>query len=222
MRVWPRVRHDVRRMSTSSDKPACSPHDNLYEPRSPASLTPIRFLFMPQSRPPRPPSASAASLYSRSKPAGTASRPPRADATARKPARAGARPAFVPAARPSRPSTAHAATPRKARPKAAAAPARGPLTPSQKRYLRGLAHALKPVILVGQKGVTAAVLNELDAALEHHELVKVKLADGDRESRAASIERIRTESNAELVQTIGHVACFFRSHPDESAFTLPR
>lgn len=96
------------------------------------------------------------------------------------------------------------------------------LSASQKRYLRGFAHDLKPVILVGQKGVTPAVLKEFDGALEHHELVKVKLADDDRESRAESIELIRASSGAEVVQTIGKVASFYRRNPDKQQFTLPK
>lgn len=127
------------------------------------------------------------------------------------------------------PASASRARPRPERrpePSARVAPApaapKGPLTPSQKRYLRGLAHDLKPVILVGQKGVTPALLEELEGALAHHELIKVKLADDDRESRAASIEEIRAHSDAEIVQTIGRVACFFRFNPQRAQFTLPR
>jgi len=97
-----------------------------------------------------------------------------------------------------------------------------PLSTSQKRYLRGFAHDLKPVILVGQKGVTSALLAEFDGALDHHELVKVKLADDDRESRAASIESIRAHSGAELVQAIGKVACFFKRNPDRNQYPLPK
>lgn len=97
-----------------------------------------------------------------------------------------------------------------------------PLSTSQKRYLRGFAHDLKPVILVGQKGVTQALLAEFDGALAHHELIKVKLADGERESRADSIETIRAHSGAELVQTIGKVACFYKRNPDRAQFQLPK
>lgn len=97
-----------------------------------------------------------------------------------------------------------------------------PLSSSQKRYLRGFAHDLKPVILVGQKGITPALLAEFDGALAHHELVKVKLADDERDSREASIEAIRAHSGAELVQTIGKVACFYKRNPDKAQFTLPK
>ena len=97
-----------------------------------------------------------------------------------------------------------------------------PLTASQKRYLRSLAHALKAVILVGQKGITPALLQEFAGALDHHELIKVKLADDDREARVAAIEQIREHSGAELVQSIGKVACFYKRNPERAQFTLPR
>ena len=96
------------------------------------------------------------------------------------------------------------------------------MTASQKRYLRGFAQNLKPVIMVGQKGVTPAVLAEFAGALEHHELVKVKLADGDREARAQSIEKVRAHGDAEVVQTIGKVASFYRRNPDRTQFMLPK
>jgi RNA-binding protein len=112
--------------------------------------------------------------------------------------------------------------PRASKPRAEEAIASRPLSAVQKRYLRGLAHDLKPVILIGQKGVTASLLTEFAGALEHHELVKVKLADDDRESRAASVERMREHSGAEVVQTIGKVACFYKRNPDRNQYPLPK
>jgi RNA-binding protein len=97
-----------------------------------------------------------------------------------------------------------------------------PLSSSQKRFLRGIAHSLDPVILVGQKGVTPAVLKEFDGALSHHELVKVKLSDADREQRADSIQRLRVGSKSELVQTIGRVASFYRRNPKQPRIELPK
>jgi RNA-binding protein len=97
-----------------------------------------------------------------------------------------------------------------------------PLSNSQKRYLRAIAHSLDPVILVGQKGVTPAVLKEFDGALSHHELVKVKLSDTDREQRADSIQRLRVGSQSELVQTIGRVASFYRRNPKQPKIELPK
>jgi RNA-binding protein len=97
-----------------------------------------------------------------------------------------------------------------------------PLSTSQKRYLRGLAHDLDPVILVGQKGITPSLVAELDGALAHHELVKVKLAGADREDRVDAIEALGEATKAELVQSIGRVACFWRRNPKQPKIDLPR
>ncbi len=97
-----------------------------------------------------------------------------------------------------------------------------PLSSKQKRFLRGIAHLLDPVIMVGQKGLTPALLKEFDGALAHHELVKVKLADADREDRAETIDALREASKSELVQTIGRVASFYRRNPQQPKIELPR
>ncbi|HET6433503.1 ribosome assembly RNA-binding protein YhbY [Dyella sp.] len=96
------------------------------------------------------------------------------------------------------------------------------LSPSQQRYLRSLAHDLSPVILLGAKGATDAVLKELDLALSHHELVKVKLSGGDKEERQAQIEFLAGGSGAESVQQIGHVVVLFRRNADDPKLALPR
>ena len=96
------------------------------------------------------------------------------------------------------------------------------LSAHQKRYLRGIAHSLDPVVMVGQKGLTPAVLKEFDGALTHHELVKVKLSDADRDDRAETIEALTEASSAELVQTIGRIACFFRRNPKQPKIELPK
>ena len=96
-----------------------------------------------------------------------------------------------------------------------------PLSPSQKRYLRGLAHSLKPVILTGNKGLTPAVIKEFSNALDQHELVKVKLGD-DRDERKAHIAELGEGAKAEIVQSIGRVACFYRRNEDKPKLALPR
>ena len=96
------------------------------------------------------------------------------------------------------------------------------LSPSQRRYLRSLAHDLKPVILLGAKGATEAVVKELDLALTHHELVKVKLSGGDKEERQAQLDTLLAGTGAEAVQQIGHVAVLFRRNADEPKIALPR
>jgi RNA-binding protein len=96
------------------------------------------------------------------------------------------------------------------------------LKSSQKRYLRGLAHALKPVIQIGNKGITAAVVAEFSLALDHHELIKVKLAGEDRAARAAQTANLGNAASAELVQSIGKVACFYRRNADAPKIALPK
>ncbi|WTM88489.1 ribosome assembly RNA-binding protein YhbY [Halothiobacillus sp. DCM-1] len=88
-----------------------------------------------------------------------------------------------------------------------------PLNTKQKQLLRAEAHHLNPVVLLGQHGLTDAVLAEIDAALTTHELIKVKIAGQDREDKKAIIERITAASGAELVQTVGHIAVLFRPRP---------
>ncbi|HOX72794.1 MAG TPA: ribosome assembly RNA-binding protein YhbY [Dokdonella sp.] len=96
-----------------------------------------------------------------------------------------------------------------------------PLTSFQKRYLRGLAHSLSPVVMLGQKGVTPSLVAELGLALNHHELVKVRLSGGDREERAAQIEALIQGSTSELVQLIGHTATLWKRNDKEPKLPLP-
>lgn len=96
------------------------------------------------------------------------------------------------------------------------------LSPSQRRYLRSLAHDLKPVILLGAKGATDAVLKELDLALSHHELVKIKLSGGDKDERQEQIDFLANGTGAENIQEIGHIVVLFRRNEDEPKLALPR
>ena len=96
------------------------------------------------------------------------------------------------------------------------------LSNSQKRYLRGLAHDLKAVIMTGNKGVTPALLKEFSGALDHHELIKVKLGTEDRIERKAQIAELAESAKAELVQGIGRVACFYRRNNEQPKLALPK
>jgi RNA-binding protein len=96
------------------------------------------------------------------------------------------------------------------------------LTSSQIRYLRSLAHPLKPVLLMGGKGVTAGVLKELEQALDDHELINVRLNGGDRTERAAELGKLINSSRAETVQTIGHIAVLFRRNDEKPQIALPK
>jgi len=85
------------------------------------------------------------------------------------------------------------------------------LTGKQRNYLRGLAHHLKPVIMAGDAGVTAGVLGEINLALDHHELIKIKLRVGDKNERKAALETICAETGADAVQEIGQIAVIYKA-----------
>jgi|CXWL01.1.fsa_nt_gi RNA-binding protein len=84
---------------------------------------------------------------------------------------------------------------------------------AQRRYLRGLAHDLDPVVHVGQKGLTPQVAAEVDRALEIHELIKVRLP-GDRDERAALADALAAATAAERVGLVGGVLILYRRQPD--------
>ena len=88
-----------------------------------------------------------------------------------------------------------------------------PITERQKQHLRTLAHSRKPVVMVGQGGVSAGVLNETDLALNAHELIKVKISAGDRALRDESVALLCERCTAELVQRIGNMAVLYRPNP---------
>lgn len=96
------------------------------------------------------------------------------------------------------------------------------LNPGQKRYLRGLAHALSPVVMLGNKGVTQSLVKEFSIALDRHELVKVKLSGADKDERGAQIAELAQTTGAESVQAIGKVATFYRRNADEPKLMLPK
>ena len=96
------------------------------------------------------------------------------------------------------------------------------LTAAQTRFLRGQAHDLKAMLQVGGKGVTDAVVSEVDLALEHHELIKVKVAAEDRDARDVLIGTIADRTGAALVQRIGHTAVLYRPSKDKRHIVLPR
>jgi RNA-binding protein len=95
------------------------------------------------------------------------------------------------------------------------------LTEKQRRYLRGLAHPLKPVILVGNAGVSAGVIAETQRALQDHELIKVRLPGLPREERDVALADLALRTQSALVGRIGHVATLYRARKDMPAIILP-
>lgn len=95
------------------------------------------------------------------------------------------------------------------------------LSKKQIKFLKAKCHALKAVIMMGQKGLTEEVLNELDIALTHHELVKIKLGVDDRDARKQLITDICEKSHSEEVQSIGKTLSVYRVNPDQAVIELP-
>jgi len=94
------------------------------------------------------------------------------------------------------------------------------LTGKQKNYLRGIAHNLNPVVMIGGKGLTDAVMNEIELALDQHELIKIKLPSNEKAEKVALLARITGQSASEPVQLIGRVGVVFRARK-EPKITLP-
>lgn len=85
----------------------------------------------------------------------------------------------------------------------------------QKKYLKGLAHRLKPVVIIGQNGLTDTVVFSAVEALKKHELIKVKFIEHkEREQKKAIVESLEQQTQSDLVGQIGHVAIFFKPHSD--------
>lgn len=84
------------------------------------------------------------------------------------------------------------------------------LTSAQRKHLKALAHKRKPVVLVGNAGVTDAVVKETERALERHELLKVRLPAVERDERGEMAQKLSEAAGAELVQEIGRVAVLYR------------
>jgi len=80
----------------------------------------------------------------------------------------------------------------------------------QNQHLRRLAHHLKPVIIIGNAGLTEAVMEEIKLAISFHELVKIKLNGPDKAARSKMIDNIITTCDAHHVQSIGHIAVFYK------------
>ena len=89
------------------------------------------------------------------------------------------------------------------------------LDKKQIQHLKGLAHSLKPVVLLGNNGLTEAVVAEIDSALNHHELIKIKIPTEDRETKGLIVEAICRETNAVNVQVIGKTLIIFRQGPEK-------
>ena len=96
------------------------------------------------------------------------------------------------------------------------------LTNNQKKYLRSMAHDLKPFLMIGQHGLSESVILEMESTMLKHELIKIKLRVSEREEKLKISEKIIEISKAELIQVIGGVVVIYRPFEENPEIILPR
>src|SRR5262245_61998498 len=96
------------------------------------------------------------------------------------------------------------------------------LTPVERQTLKGRAHRLDPVVMIGAGGLTAGVLTEIDRALKAHELIKIRVISGDGDARARLLGEVCAATGASPVQHIGKILVVYRERPPEQAPAPPR
>jgi RNA-binding protein len=95
------------------------------------------------------------------------------------------------------------------------------LSEKQKKHLRRLAHPLRPLVMLGNAGLTDGVVGELDRALTDHELVKVSARLGDRKARDTALDELAQRTHSLVVQRIGYVGVFYRRAAELPKVVLP-
>ncbi|WP_223670630.1 ribosome assembly RNA-binding protein YhbY [Kangiella shandongensis] len=95
------------------------------------------------------------------------------------------------------------------------------LSKTQLKFLRSKAHKLKPVVMIGDKGLTENVLEEINNALNHHELIKIRIRTEEREDKKSIIKAICDKCKAQEVQVIGHILALYR-RSDDAKIILPK
>jgi RNA-binding protein len=89
------------------------------------------------------------------------------------------------------------------------------MTPAERKAFKARAHSLEPMVIIGGKGLTDAVVAEIERALASHELIKVRAPAADRDEREIFLQKILAQTKAEAVQVVGKVFVLYRKKPDE-------
>jgi RNA-binding protein len=89
------------------------------------------------------------------------------------------------------------------------------LTPRERAALKGRAHALEPVVQIGQAGLSDAVVAETDRALTAHELIKVKVGGTDRKERATLVDDLAARTGSAVVQSVGKIVVLWRPREED-------
>jgi len=96
------------------------------------------------------------------------------------------------------------------------------LSGKQRRHLRGLAHALRPIVQVGKGGLDDGLVAAVERALVDHELVKIKLGENSGVDRHTAAEDLARRTNSEVAQVLGNMLLLYRPDPEEPKIALPR
>jgi RNA-binding protein len=96
------------------------------------------------------------------------------------------------------------------------------LTGKQRHHLRGLAHALDPIVQVGKGGIDDGLVAAVDRALADHELVKIKVGEGAGLDRHEAADELAVQTRSEVAQVIGNIVVLYRPDPDDPKIALPR
>ncbi|MBF0236741.1 MAG: ribosome assembly RNA-binding protein YhbY [SAR324 cluster bacterium] len=95
------------------------------------------------------------------------------------------------------------------------------LTSKQKRYLKGLAHSLKPLVNIGKQGLTEPLKKQTDTYLTQHELIKIKILEACQEDKKICAQTLSEQTTSQVVQIIGRTVVLYRPHPEEPVIILP-
>ncbi|MDD3266256.1 MAG: ribosome assembly RNA-binding protein YhbY [Burkholderiales bacterium] len=95
------------------------------------------------------------------------------------------------------------------------------LSVKQRQYLKGLAHDLQPVVMIGNNGLTTSVIKEVSQSLNAHELIKIRVLGDDREAREALIAEICQATESSFVQHIGKLIVLYKAN-EKAKITLPK
>ena len=91
------------------------------------------------------------------------------------------------------------------------------LTPSQRQYLKGLAHPLNPYVQIGKEGLSESTIRTIDSALHHHELIKVKIGNNSGLEKHSTAASVAEKTGSLAVQLIGKIIVLYRPNPEKPA-----
>jgi len=96
------------------------------------------------------------------------------------------------------------------------------LNETQKKYLRGKGHLLKPIITISNQGLTQPLIDEYESTITHHELIKIRIRNHDRESKNIIFNQLCEQTSAQLVGKIGNIALVYRLNKENQKIKLPK